>query len=151
MTQEQIILIKKTWKLFRFISPAVVGNAFYGKLFADSPGLRRLFPADMDAQYRKLVVSLNVLVARLENKDEIAGYLAALAKRHTGYGVKEAHYALVGNALLWTLQQGLGKDWNADVAAAWAVCYREVADIMMQNSNVDDPVRFNIPGSPRVP
>ncbi|MCF3108905.1 globin domain-containing protein [Niabella sp. CC-SYL272] len=137
MTQEQIILIKKTWRLFRFVPPAAVGSAFYGKLFADSPGLRKLFPSDMEGQYRKLNVSLNVLVARLEKTEEITGYLAALAKRHTGYGVKEAHYVLVGNALLWTLQQGLGKDWNADVAAAWAACYQEVADIMIRNSRVD--------------
>ncbi|MCD2422761.1 globin domain-containing protein [Niabella pedocola] len=139
MTQTQTILIKKTWRLFRFVSPAAVGDAFYGKLFADSPGLRKLFPANMEAQYRKLLVSLNVLVARLENKDEIAGYLAALAKRHAGYGVKEAHYMLVGNALLWTLQQGLGNDWNADVAAAWAALYQEVADIMIQNSHAHYP------------
>lgn len=137
MTQEQIILIKRTWKLFRFVSPAVVGSVFYGKLFADSPGLRKLFPADMESQYRKLLVSLNVLVARLENKEEIAGYLTALAKRHAGYGVKEAHYVLVGNALLWTLQQGLGKDWNDGAAIAWAACYQEVADIMIQNSSAD--------------
>ncbi|WP_300597923.1 globin domain-containing protein [Niabella sp.] len=131
MTKEQIILIKRTWKLFRFVAPTAVGNAFYGKLFADSPGLRKLFPADMEGQYRKLNVSLNVLVARLEKKEEIAGYLAALAKRHTGYGVKEEHYVLVGNALLWMLRQGLGKDWNNEVAAAWEACYREVADIMI--------------------
>jgi hemoglobin-like flavoprotein len=28
--------------------------------------------------------------------------------RHTGYGVKPDHYRLVGNALLWTLEKGLG-------------------------------------------
>ena len=56
-----------------------------------------------------------------------------MAQRHVGYGVKPAHYKLVGNALLWTLEKGLGDDWTQDVKAAWTACYTILADTMIKS------------------
>jgi len=41
-----------------------------------------------------------------------------------------AHYAPVGAALLWTLEQGLGPDFTPDVKAAWTETYTALAGIM---------------------
>jgi len=48
-------LVKQTWKLFREIDPRLVGDTFYSKLFNDTPSLRRMFPKNMNDQYRKLI------------------------------------------------------------------------------------------------
>lgn len=48
MTPAQIKIVKKTWQILRRISPVVVADAFYSKLFLDHPELRRMFPNDMD-------------------------------------------------------------------------------------------------------
>ena len=37
---------------------------------------------------------------------------SALAKRHVSYGAKPEHYPVVGGALLWTLEKGLGEAWT---------------------------------------
>ena len=132
MTQEQIILIKKSWRLLRNIDPQIVGDTFYSKLFADNRSLRKMFPTDMEQQYKKLIDMLSAIVMRLDNLNELTDDIAAMAQRHVQYGVKPLHYNLVGNALLWTLQQGLGKDWNKETAQAWATCYTLLANTMIK-------------------
>jgi nitric oxide dioxygenase len=136
MTTAQILLVKKTWKVFRGISPATVGDLFYSKLFTDNPALRKMFPADMEKQYQKLIDMLNSIVIRLDKLDELTAEIAAMAQRHVEYGVRPAHYKLVGSALLWTLQKGLGDDWNEEVKTAWVTCYTLLADTMINSSAV---------------
>ncbi|MEO6613863.1 MAG: globin domain-containing protein [Chitinophagaceae bacterium] len=135
MTGEQILLIKRSWKIFRGIDPQLVGDTFYSKLFMDNPSLRRMFPQNMDLQYKKLVDMLSTIVARLTNFTEVTNDMAAMAKRHASYGVRPAHYALVGAALLWTLEQGLGKDWTEETKNAWTTCYTMLANTMMNASS----------------
>ena len=132
LTQEEIILVRRTWRIFRAIDPAVVGSAFYTKLFMAHPALRRLFPKDMEPQYVKLMDMLNAMVSRLHRLHEINEEITAMAERHASYGVKPEHYAMVGDALLWTLEKGLGKDWTPSIKHAWARAYNLFASHMMQ-------------------
>jgi hemoglobin-like flavoprotein len=53
-----------------------------------------------------------------------------LGQRHAGYGVKEQDYETVGQALLWTLEQGLGAGFTPDVREAWTTLYQLVAGVM---------------------
>jgi hemoglobin-like flavoprotein len=138
MTTEQIVLVKKTWKVFRGISPATVGDLFYSKLFTDNPSLRKMFPSNMQQQYQKLIDMLNAVVTRLDRLDELTEEIAAMAQRHAQYGVRPAHYKLVGNALLWTLQKGLGNDWTNEVKTAWVTCYTILAGTMISSTSMSE-------------
>lgn len=131
MTKEQIILIKKSWSFFREVDPVLVGDVFYSKLFLDAPQLKHLFHIPMDQQARKLIDMLTVIVGRLDHPEELTEDIKQLALRHVTYGVKAAHYQAVGAALLWTLQYGLGKDWNEDVKEAWAALFRNLSNTMI--------------------
>lgn len=135
MTQQQVILVQKSWKLFRGIQPEFIGDVFYSKLFADKPALKRMFKNPITAQYKKLVDMISMLVGRLHHLDEITEDLRQLAKRHVGYGVKAAHYQLVGDALFWTLEHGLGKDWNDEIKEAWINCYQVLSETMIEASD----------------
>jgi len=134
MTKEQISLVKKTWNIFREIDPVLVGDVFYSKLFFDMPHLENLFHNSKNTQAKKLVDMLSVIVGRLDNLEELMGEIQQLATRHVQYGVKEQHYKAVGTALLWTLQQGLGKDWDEKVKEAWTSCFQTLSDIMINAS-----------------
>jgi hemoglobin-like flavoprotein len=135
MKPEQIKLVKKTWKILMGIDPRIIGDAFYSKLFADQPGIRKLFPSDMNQQYIKLVDMLSSIIMNLDHNPAIGlPDIAAMSKRHTDYGVKPAHYVMVGSALIWTLKKGLGSEWNQEIEEAWSDCYQSLADIMIQNS-----------------
>jgi hemoglobin-like flavoprotein len=90
-----------------------------------------MFPKQMDEQYKKLVDMLTAIIVRLENLDALTVEIAEMAKRHHTYGVKKVHYQMVGNALLWTLEKGMGNDWNEATRDAWSQCYTELANTMI--------------------
>ncbi|MEP6749172.1 MAG: globin family protein [Bacteroidota bacterium] len=135
ITQQQILLVQKTWKLFRDIKPEIIGDVFYSKLFADMPALKRMFKNSIASQYKKLIDMLSMMVGRLHNLQEITPEIEEMALRHVGYGVKPAHYKLVEDALLWTLERGLGNDWNEEVKKAWTDCYTILSGIMIEASD----------------
>jgi len=74
---------------------------------------------------------LSVIVGRLDRMDELTEDIRQLAIRHVKYGVKPEHYRTVGIALLWMLEQGLGKDWTDDVRDAWTACYAMLSQTMI--------------------
>jgi hemoglobin-like flavoprotein len=134
MTDEQIRLVKRTWIYFRGLDPIYVGDVFYGKIFLDAPELKNLFHTSRAVQSAKVVDMLSVIVGHLHIINELDEEITQLAKRHVQYGVKAHHYKVVGNALLWTLQQGLGQDWNEEVKEAWAACFSVLSENMIKAS-----------------
>ncbi len=131
MTKEQIALVKNSWKLFRKVDACLIGDVFYSKLFFDNPKLRQLFPASMEEQCRKMIDMLSVIISKVDRPNEITEDIKAMALRHESYGVKPQHYRLLGNALLWTMERGLGNDWNDKVKDAWFACYTKIAETMI--------------------
>jgi len=131
MSADQINLVKRSWSVFRRIDPVLVGDVFYEKLFTDFPALRKMFRTSRMEQSVKLVDMLSVIVGRLHALDELTEDIRALAIRHTHYGVRPVHFQAVGLALLWTLEQGLGPDWNAATADAWQSCYNHLSATMI--------------------
>ena len=131
MNEQQVLLVQRSWRLLRSVDPVLLGSVFYDKLFADHPALRRMFRISRDEQSRKLIDMLNRIIARMSYPDSMEPEIRQMAIRHTGYGVRPEHYAAVGQALMWTLEQGLGGDWNAEVKDAWEACYNGLASTMI--------------------
>ncbi|GAB3504044.1 globin family protein [Spirosoma knui] len=137
LTIEQIALIKRTWRLLRHIDPALLGEVFYEYLFIQNPNLRRLFTGPMDAQYQKFVAMLNAIVVGIEQPATMLANVQTLGQRHATYGVRPSHYDAVGDALLWTLERGLGKDWTTEAKTAWHCCYQALTQLMLSATKAD--------------
>ena len=133
MTPDQIAAIQESFTKVVPISEQAA-NLFYGRLFEIAPAVKPLFRSDMTEQGRKLMATLSVVVARLENLESLLPAASALAKRHAGYGVKAADYQPVGAALLWTLERGLGEQWTPQLAAAWTEAYTILANFMISEA-----------------
>lgn len=103
---------------------------FYRRLFELDPTLRPLFKGDLEEQGRKLMDMLRLAVKGLDRMEALLPALAAMGRRHADYGVKERDYETVGEALLWTLEQGLGPSFTAEIREAWTAIYRVVAGAM---------------------
>ena len=128
-TETDIMLVRKTFDLIVPIS-GVAADMFYERLFYMAPSLRRMFPADMRDQKRKLMVMIAAAVQGLSDLDTLAPQLMALGARHAGYGVTDTHYKTVGEALIWTLERGLANAFTPQVARAWTRVYLLVAATM---------------------
>jgi hemoglobin-like flavoprotein len=130
MTPVQRKLVQTSWGQVAPIADAAA-TMFYARLFLIDPTTRPLFRAtNMAPQRKKLVQMLTMAVAGLERLDVLVPVVEELGRRHAGYGVKDAHYDSVGEALLWTLEQGLGAAWNAETKAAWIEVYGLLSGIM---------------------
>jgi hemoglobin-like flavoprotein len=112
------------------VMPEVAGALFYERLFAANPSFRLLFKNDMRVQGVKLMTMLAMVVYKLHGPGELTPAVRELAVRHVGYGVKLSDYDALREALLWTLEQALGEDFNAAVREAWTICYDELAGEM---------------------
>jgi hemoglobin-like flavoprotein len=122
MNPTQIKLVQESFSKVAPISEAAA-VIFYDRLFEVAPSVKAMFPADMTEQRKKLMMMLAAVVGGLGNLESILPAASALAKRHVGYGAKPEHYPVVGGALLYTLEKGLGEAWTPELAGAWtAAC-----------------------------
>jgi hemoglobin-like flavoprotein len=129
-SRDQIALVQATWQQVTPIADTAA-RLFYGRLFELEPDLRSLFGrTDMEEQRRKLMQMLAVAVAALDRLETLRPALEALGRRHIDYGVGDRHYNLVGAALLWTLEQGLGDEYTGSVRDAWTAVYTTLSTIM---------------------
>lgn len=129
MTPMQKSLVQRSFE--RIVPIADTAAAlFYGRLFELDPALRGLFKNDMQEQGRKLMTMIGLAVQRLDQLETLGPTLADLGRRHIAYGVRDADYATVAQALLWTLEQGLGDDFTPELREAWTIVYGVLAGAM---------------------
>jgi hemoglobin-like flavoprotein len=98
-----------------------------------------MFRGDMKSQGAKLMAAIGAVVRSLDRIDTMLLTIRDLARRHVGYGVRDEHYATVGAALLWTLEQGLGADFTPQVRDAWATAYGMLSAAMIEAASESLP------------
>ena len=132
MNSKQIILVQESFALVAKIPVEKVGELFYNQLFEISPEVRQMFAKTaMPEQSRKLISMLGYIIGKLDKLESIIEEVAKLAQRHVKYGVTPQQYQPVGVALLWTLEKGLGTNWNEELAEAWTLCYTTLSGAMI--------------------
>ncbi len=134
LTEEYKQAIRRSWRLLAPLGETV-SDLFYRRLFELRPDLRGLFPGDMEAQKKKLLAMLVFTVKSLDwpieewsqeidPEEDMFLIILALGRRHRHlYNVEDEHYGPVGEALVWTLEQGLGQVFEGTTKAAWIKVY----------------------------
>ncbi|MFK7967323.1 MAG: globin family protein [Burkholderiaceae bacterium] len=136
MTPEQKQIVKDTWAQVLPIKDAAA-DMFYGRLFEQYPEVRPYFKSDMKGQGEKLMTMLNQAVMSLDHIEKLIAPLHQAGLAHKGYGVHASDYDKVGECFLWTLSQGLGDAYTADVAEAWTVTYQTLSSVMIEGAQYD--------------
>ena len=133
MTPDQVKLVQQS---FSNVVPIAdqAATLFYDRLFEIAPQVKSMFPSDMTEQRKKLITMLAAVIGGLDNLPSILPAASALAKRHVAYGAKAEHYPVVGAALLWTLEKGLGDGWTTEVADAWKAAYGTLSGFMVSEA-----------------
>ena len=118
---------------FQTIVPAAdaFADRFYDRIFAAAPAVRPMFPADMQAQKKKLLATLAWVVEHLEQGEQLKATLRQLGQRHEQYGAEPAHYPLIADAMIATMAEVSGASWNGDIEGDWRTALERVADIML--------------------
>ena len=134
MTDRTTLIIKTTWS-YVIAQPEIAGEIFYEKLFELDPALQAMFPQDMQQQVQKLIDMITYMVSRMQKMPDIQKDIDAMAVRHAGYGVLDAHYATVGAALLSMLENRLENKWDQESRQAWTELYDIWASSMIRASH----------------
>ena len=139
LTNEQKVLVQNS---FRLVAPsaAEVAAIFYRRLFEIAPEVRPMFTSDLTEQGKKLMQVLGYAVGSLDRLDSLIPAVEDLGRRHGRYGVRDEHYDAVASALLWTLEQGLGEAFTAELREAWVAVYTLLAGVMKSAAAESEPV-----------
>ena len=140
MNHKQVELVQASWKKVLAHSDTVA-QLFYTRLFTLDPSLRPMFKGEMTEQGRKLVAMISVAVNGLARIETLVPVIEALGRRHAGYGVRDRHYLTVAEALLWTLEQGLGTAFTAETKQAWIEAYGLLATTMQNGAKAEEPAK----------
>ena len=114
------------------INSQEAGELFYSRLFEVAPAVKSMFKHDQKEQARKLMNMVTLVVTKLQKLDDIMNEVKLLAQRHGKYGAQPEHYKVVGECLLWTLEQGLGDKWNPELKEAWTNVYITLSSAMIK-------------------
>ena len=137
LTSKQIELVENSWD-YVLLHSQEPGAAFYKKLFEIDPALRLLFKGEIHGQSQKFVAMITFVVHKLKKTDKIIADVKALGIHHHQYSVKPEHYASMAVALLWTIENTLGKQRSNEIKEAWLAVYTALAKTMIgvQNNSV---------------
>ncbi len=136
MTPQQLELVQSSWEKVVPIAKDAAG-LFYGRLFEVAPSVRSLFKGDIEEQGKKLMTIITTVVRGLKQFDRLEMTVWQLGRRHIAYGAVDAHYGVVADTLLWTLQQGLGSAFTQDIKKAWEAALAVIAGVMIGGANCE--------------
>lgn len=138
MTPRQFWLVRES---FEATAPRrkVLAAGFFADLFARDPSLRLLFDGDLAERGVELDYGLAWIVGSLRRLEAFQPALEWLAIRYGRRGVGATQYAAINQALLATLERGLGEAFTAEHRAAWEAAYDLVAGLMIRALD-DEPL-----------
>jgi hemoglobin-like flavoprotein len=144
ITKTQIALVQSS---FRHVLPIAdtAGLLFYERVFTLAPGTRTLFDDDIRPQAKRTMAAVKTAVDGLGDLDVVGPFLIRLGARHVRYGVRHEHFDVVGEALLWTLEQGLGERFTPEVRDAWVAAWDVIAGAMREGMRRADVARQSEP------
>ena len=111
----------------------IVPLIFFQRLFTTAPTLQPLFRGDMETQSQRFFTALRVIVATIDDRERLQKYLAPLSARHRHYGVRAWQYENFGEALLWTFNEVLGRQFTPAMTLAWRNAYGVIARLMVES------------------
>lgn len=130
LTPEHIAEIRRSWMVLSRV-PDALTELFYERLFRIAPEVKPLFAGtDLPEQGKKLAAAVGLVVRHVENLSPVVPALQDLGRRHTGYGVQDAHYDAVGQALIHAIATRLGPEFTTATEDAWVAAYTAVATTM---------------------
>jgi hemoglobin-like flavoprotein len=127
-------LLRSSFALVLERAPNVT-HRFYDHLFERHPDLRPLFGKNSRGKQEEMLAqALVAVVDHLEDAPWLESTLKALGRKHVDYGVTDAMYDQVGDALLVTLGEVAAEAWTPELKQAWTDAYGAIAGLMQEGA-----------------
>ncbi|KAJ1474763.1 globin-like protein [Baffinella frigidus] len=133
------LLVEESWGVVEQDLEAT-GVAFFLKIFEIAPAALQLFSfkdetpleesAGLKLHATLVMRTVGTAVAGLKDIQSLVPTLLQLAERHSDFNVLPEHFPVVGEALLWTLEKGLGFKWTPEVKVAWESVWGTIVSVM---------------------
>lgn len=134
MTPEQVDLLRKSFDVMYPIRRDIA-DLCYSRFFELTPDARELFPSDMERQQIKLMDMIAALLGSLDQRPLFQSLITHSARRHARFGVQQAQYVAMGEALMWSLECKFGASFTPELREAWRALYDTVQVEMLRAAN----------------
>eukprot|EP00545_Synedropsis_sp_CCMP1620_P012750 CAMPEP_0119005358 /NCGR_PEP_ID=MMETSP1176-20130426/1667_1 /TAXON_ID=265551 /ORGANISM="Synedropsis recta cf, Strain CCMP1620" /LENGTH=154 /DNA_ID=CAMNT_0006957147 /DNA_START=374 /DNA_END=838 /DNA_ORIENTATION=- len=142
----------ESWKIVKAIDKydEVIGEMLFRRIFEIAPEVHGMFRFTRDFEpgseelYQSerfmthamgVIQTVDTAVSLLApDLDPLIEILHDLGTKHAQYGALPAHYAVVGRALIDTLDKTLGDKFTSEIKTAWARIYDIVSTTMIEGA-----------------
>ncbi|MBE9610921.1 NO-inducible flavohemoprotein [Chitinilyticum piscinae] len=107
---------------------------FYARMFQHNPELKEIFNQGHQhngSQQQALAMAVAAYAEHIDDPSVLLPVLERVAAKHVSLGIRKEHYAIVGKHLLASISEVLGEAASAELLAAWAAAYQQLADILV--------------------
>lgn len=110
---------------------------FYERLFHHAPELRRLFRVDdIGGQGMKFMSTLRVIVENLHDPGALEDRFSELGRAHAMIGEKAGDFDPMRAALIDTLREAMGEEFNSRIEMAWSRAFDEIASAIIESGRI---------------
>jgi hemoglobin-like flavoprotein len=131
ITAREVALVQQSFEKLQPVG-ATMSELFYSRLLEADARLASLLGRRSGERHAAFVSLLTAGVLSLSDPDELARLAGRIAQDELSFLLFRRHYVSVGCALVWTLEQGMGRDFTAEVRDAWCNAYAAVAQMVRQ-------------------
>lgn len=124
MTADEILLLKAS---LQKMGPQLerAAGTFTERLFQLNPAL-----GDIATRGRELLEMMGAAVQNIGRLERLAPSARQFGRRHASSHIQQRDYDAMGEAFLWSLGRGLGKDFTEEMETAWGKIYWLIAEII---------------------
>lgn len=120
-------LVRDSFKQLGVSEEEIVAR-FYGLLFETYPEMKCLLPAFAAGNLERATAeALRLLLTHLDDPDELARELAPYARSLRQNGVRNVHFAALGETWLRTIASTRKDLWTGEMSREWAMAYQRAA------------------------
>lgn len=149
ITPKQVELVEKTWKVVEdSVGLLNAGIELFKKIFKIAPSTQQMFRKFHDVPFEELpenehfrhhalqvTETIALGVSSLDDMEGLICVLKELGAAHSSHGLNDEYFDVVGQALLATLEGGLGEEFTPEVKEAYVTFYGIVTKTMKEGLN----------------
>lgn len=123
-------IVRDSFKLLGVSEEELVAR-FYDLLFETYPEMKRLLPAFAAGNLERATVqALRLTLKHLDDPDELSRELAPYARSLRQNGVRNVHFAALGETWLRAIAVTRKDLWSGELSREWAKAYQRAAQAL---------------------